>query len=194
MNAASRWIARWIGPGLLALVLGATATGRADAALQSAPFIVSVEIAPDGSGNGITLTVAPQSEPLPDANQPFDLYIGLLQGFQEALFLDPSGSWSPRPAAVRRGLSLTGFGPVSVKWSERRFGSLHLLVIAARPSSDPFVQSSRLFRPVLRTVDVRARLSDAPDAPAPALVLAGLGALSLLAVGAVLWLPRPRGD
>jgi hypothetical protein len=184
--------ARWIAAGLLSIALAGRAADEAGAGLRSAPFAVSVEVAPDGDGNSVTLTVAPPPGAALDASQPFDLYIALLQGFQEALFLGPSGAWSPRPTSVRRGLSMAGFTPVVVKWPERRFGSMHLLVIAARPSSDPLIQSSWLFRPVLRTVDVRARLADAPDRWQAFLVLGALGALSLLAVGAVLWLPRPR--
>ena len=91
MRAPIRRIARWIAAGLLSIALGGTGAGRAEAALQSAPFAISVTSAPDGDGNRITLTVAPRPELARGAREPFDLYIGLLQGFQEGQFLDPSG-------------------------------------------------------------------------------------------------------
>ncbi len=178
--------------GVAAISLGGAIPEPSQAALPAAPFAVLVAVSPDGVGNSITVSVEPRPGQAPDAKDPFDLYIGLLQGFQEALFLTASGSWSRRPASLRQGLSMRDLAPVTVRWSERRFGSMHLLVIAARPSSDPFVQSSWLFRPVLRTVDVRARLADAPDRWQASLTLGGLGLLTLVVIGVVLGLPRPR--
>jgi hypothetical protein len=103
-----------------------------------------------------------------------------------------SGSWSPSPARVRQGLSVRGFAPVTVRWTEGRLGSIHVLVIAARAASDPFVQANWLFRPVLRGAAVRRRLADVPDRRQAALVLVGLGGLSVMAIGVVLYLPRRR--
>ncbi len=124
--------------------------------------------------------------------EPFDLYVAQLRGFQEAVFLTASGSWSPSLARLRREVVMRGLAPVTAGWSEPRIGSVQLLVIAARASSDPFVQSNWLFRPVLRNVAVRTRLADAPDRWQASLILCWLGALTLVAVGVVLWLPRPR--
>ncbi|HYB44620.1 MAG TPA: hypothetical protein VEL75_22790 [Candidatus Methylomirabilis sp.] len=188
---------RWPLLAVAAAVAGCLASAfpaLAEASLPSAPFEVSVAVTSGGSGNDISLSLEPRPGPVLDASARFDLYVALLQGFQEALFLTGSGSWSPRPASVRHGLSMAGFDPVTVRWSEQRFGSLHLLVIAARPSSDPLAQASWVFRPVLRTVDVRARLADSPDPLQASLVLGGLGALSVVAVALVMWLPRPRGS
>ena len=61
-----------------------------------------------------------------------------------------SNSWSSSPASLRHGALREGFAPVTARWTEGRLGSVHLLVIAARASSDPFVQANWLFRPVLR--------------------------------------------
>ena len=87
---------------------------------------------------------------------------------------------------------MRGFAPVTVRWTEDRLGSIHLLVIAARASSDPFVQANWLFRPVLRGAAVRRRLSDASDRWQATFVLVGLGALSLMAIGVVLYPTRRR--
>ena len=88
--------------------------------------------------------------------------------------------------------SVRGFTPVTVRWTEGRLGSIHLLVIVARASSDPFVQANWLFRPVLRGAAVRRRLSDASDRWKATLVLVGLGGLSVMAIGVVLYLSRRR--
>jgi hypothetical protein len=178
---------------LVAVVLGCTAAlASSEAALGSAPFAVSLAVSPAGSGNSVTVSIELQPTRAVDAMGPFDLYVMQLQGFQNAVFMTASGSWSPSPASVRQGLSVRGFAPVTVRWTEGRLGSIHLLVIAARSSSDPFVQANWLFRPVLRGAAVRRRLADAADRWQATLVLAGLGGLSVMAIGVVLFLPRRR--
>ena len=178
---------------LVAGVLGCTAAlDSSEAALASAPFAVSLAVSPAGSGNSVTASIELKPTRALDAMEPFDLYVMQLQGFQDAVFMTASGSWSPSPASLRQGLSVRGFAPVTVRWTEGRLGSIHLLVIAARASSDPFVQANWLFRPVLRAAAVRRRLSDASDRWQATLVLVGLGGLSLMAIGVVLYLSRRR--
>jgi hypothetical protein len=149
-------------------------------------------VSPGVSGNSVTVTIELKPTRALDATEPFDLYVMQLLGLQDAVFLTASGSWSPSPASVRQGLSVRGFAPVTVRWTEGRLGSIHLLVIAARAASDPFVQANWLFRPVLRWTTVRRRLADTPDRRRATWVLVGLGGLSVLAIGAVLYLPRRR--
>jgi len=178
---------------LVAGLLGcAAAPDSSDAALASAPFTVSLAVAPAGSGNSVTARIELKPTRGLDAMEPFDLYVMQLRGFQDAVFMTASGSWSPSPASVRQGLSASGFAPVTVRWTEGRLGSIHLLVIAARAASDPVVQANWLFRPVLRGAAVRRRLSDASDRWQATLVLVGLGALSVMAIGVVLYLSRRR--
>jgi hypothetical protein len=174
-------------------VLGCTAAlDSSEAALGSAPFAVSLAVSPAASGNSVTVSIELQPTRALDAMEPFDLYVMQLQGFQDAVFMTASGSWSPSPASLRQGLSVRGFAPVTVRWSESRLGSIQLLVIAARVSSDPFAQANWLFRPVLRTAAVRRRLADAPDRRRATWALVGLGGLSVMAIGAVVYLPRRR--
>ena len=142
---------------------GTAALDFSEAALASAPFAVSLAVSPAESGNSVTVSIELRSTGAVDAMEPFDLYVMQLQGFQDAVFMTASGSWSPSPASLRQGLSVRGFAPVTVRWTEGRLGSIHLLVIAARASSDPFVQANWLFRPVLRGAAVRRRLADVPD-------------------------------
>lgn len=176
----------------VASAMSCTALDGSEAALASPPYTLSVTVSPDGSGNSITLSVEPRPAPPSDRREPFDLYVIQLKGFQEAIFLTVSGSWSATPTSLRQGLSMPGFAPVTARWSEERLGSMHLLVIGTRASSDPFVQSSWLFRPLLRNVAVRATLANTPDRGQASLVLWVLGVLSLVVVGVVLGLPRPR--
>jgi hypothetical protein len=178
---------------LVAGLLGCIAPlASSEAALASAPFAVSLAVSPRASGNGVTVRIELHSTHALEAIDPFDLYVMQLQGFQNAQFMTASGSWSPSPASLRQGLSARGFAPVTVQWTEGRLGTIHLLVIAARASSDPFVQANWLFRPVLRGAPVRRSLADAPDRRQATLVLAGLGGLSLTAIGVVLYLTRRR--
>jgi hypothetical protein len=178
---------------LVAGLLGCIAAlDSSEAALASAPFAVSLEVSPGVSGNSITVRIELQPTRALDAMEPFDLYVMQLQGFQHAVFMTASGSWSLSPASLRQGLSARGFAPVTVRWSESQLGSIQLLVVAARASSDPDVQANWLFRPVLRGAAVRRRLADAPDRRQATWVLVGLGGLSLMAIGVVLYLPRRR--
>jgi hypothetical protein len=178
---------------LVAGLLGSTAAlDSSEAALASAPFAVSLTVSPGVSGSTVTAIIDLKPTRALDAMEPFDLYVMQLQGFQEALFMTASGSWSPTPASVLQRISLRGFAPVIVRWTEDRLGSIHLLVIAARAASDPLVQGNWLFRPVLREAAVRRRLADAPERRRATWVLVGLGGLSVLAIGAVLYLPRRR--
>jgi hypothetical protein len=178
---------------LVAGLLGCIAAlDPSEAALASAPFTVSLEASPGISGNSITVRIELQTTGALDAMEPFDLYVMQLQGFQHAVFMTASGSWSPSPASLRQGLSVKGFAPVTARWIEGRLGSIQLLVIAARASTDPFVQANWLFRPVLRTAAVRRRLADTPDRWRATWILVGLGGLSVMAIGAVLYLPRRR--
>src|SRR5262249_54191445 len=112
----------------------------AESSLPSAPFTVSMDVSPDGMGNRVTVRV----EGLPAlttaaAPEAFDLYVAQLQGFQTAVFLTTSGAWSPTRVSVQRGLSTSGFAPIAAGWTERRFGSMHLMIIGARPGTDPLV-------------------------------------------------------
>jgi hypothetical protein len=183
---------RWSILVVVASVVVAAGLHRSEAELASAPFTVSVAVSPDASGNSITVSVEPRPGTARGAIEPFDLYVAQLQGFQKAVFFTASGSWSPRPASLRQRVSMAGFAPVAARWSEPRIGSVQLLVITARASSDPLVPSSWLFRPVLRNVAVRTRLADAPDPWQALLILCLLGTLTLVAIGVVVWLPRPR--
>jgi hypothetical protein len=174
-------------------LLGCTgAFDPSEAALASAPFAVSLAVSPGVSGNSVTVSIDLKPTRDLDATEPFDLYVMQLLGLQDAVFLTASGSWSPSPASVRQGVSVRGFAPVTVRWTEGRLGSIHVLVIAARAASDPFVQANWLFRPVLRGAAVRRRLADAPDRRQATWVLAGLGGLSVMAIGVVVYLPRRR--
>jgi hypothetical protein len=178
---------------LVAGLLGSTAAlDSSEAVLASAPFAVSVAVSPGVSGHTVTATIDLKPTRTPDAMEPFDLYVMQLQGFQDARFMTASGSWSASPASFRQALSVRSFAPVTVRWTESQLGSIQLLVIAARAASDPFVQANWLFRPVLRGAPVRRRLADTPDRRRATLVLVGLGGLSVLAIGAVLYLPRRR--
>lgn len=178
---------------LIAGSVGCTAAlDSSEAALASAPFAVSLAVSPGVSGNSVTVSIALQPARALEATEPFDLYVMQLQGFQDALFMTASGAWSPSPASLRQALSARGFAPVTVQWTEGRLGTIHLLVIAARAASDPLVQANWLFRPVLRGAAVRRRLADAPDRGQATLVLAGLGGLSVMAIGVVLYGTRRR--
>ena len=178
---------------LVAALLGGTAAPDfSEAALASAPFTVSVAVSSEVSRNTVTAVIDLRPTGALDATEPFDLYLMQLQGFQEALFMTASGSWSPRPASLLQRISLRGFAPVIVRWTEGRLGSIHLLVVAARAGSDPLVQANWLFRPVLREAAMRRRLADAPDRRRATWVLVGLGALSVLAIGVVVYVPRRR--
>jgi hypothetical protein len=178
---------------LVAGLLGCTAAlHSSEAALASAPFTVSLAVSPGVPGNGVTVSIELTPTRALDPMEPFDLYVMQLVGLQDAVFMTASGSWSSSPASLRQGLSVAGFAPVTARWTEGRLGSIHLLVIAARASSDPFVQANWLFRPVLRGAAVRRRLADAPDRWQATLVLVGLGGLSVMAIGVVLYLSRRR--
>jgi len=150
--------------------------------------------APEAGGNSLIIRIEPRpGRPTAD-RQLFDLYVIHIQGFQRAAFLTDSGSWSFAPVSVRRGLSMDNFPAVTARWTEKRLGTVPVLVIGARPSSDPLVQSNWLFRPILRSIAVRRRLSDWTDAWSAALVLVGLGAASVMAIGLVLYLARRPPD
>jgi hypothetical protein len=178
---------------VVAGVLGCAAgLDSSEAALPSAPFAVSLAVSPGASGNDVTVSIERVPTRALEAMEPFDLYVLQLQGFQDAVFLTPRGSWSATPVSLRQGLSARGFALVTARWTERRLGSIQLLVIAARVSSDPFVQANWLVRPVLQRSVVRRRLADTPDSTQASLVLVGLGGLSLMAIGFVSYVMRPR--
>ena len=162
-----------------------------EASLPSPPFAISMDVSPDGSGSRVIVRVEPTLTKAA-APEAFDLYVVQLQGFQRALFLTTSGAWSPTPVSVQPGLSTAGFAPIAVGWTDSRFGSMHVMVIGARAATDPLVRSNWLFRPILRNLALRARQADDPQ-PREALQVTGvLGALSAIAIGIVLWLPRSR--
>jgi hypothetical protein len=163
------------------------AVAPVEASLPSPPFAVSMDIAPDGTGNRVTVRVEPRPAPAP--TQAFDLYVVQLQGFQQALFLTSSGAWSPTPVSVQRGLSASSVAPIAVGWTDGRFGSMHVMVIGARTATDPLVRSNWIFRPILRNLHLRARQADDPQRGDAWLVTGLLGALSAIAVAMVLWLP-----
>jgi hypothetical protein len=164
-----------------------------EASLPSPPFAVSIDVSPEGADNHVTVRVEAGPAPLKTAApEAFDLYVVQLQGFQAMVFLTTAGAWSPTPVSVQRGLSASGFAPIAVGWPERRFGSMHVMVIGARTATDPLVRSNWLFRPILRNVTLRARQADDPR-PSEALLVTGLlGGLSAVAVAIVLWLSRSR--
>jgi hypothetical protein len=164
---------------------------RSDAALPSAPFTVSITATSESSGHRIAVTIAPRPGDV-DRRVPFDLYVAQLRAMQDVVFLTASGSWSARPSSVRPGLSPSAGAPITVQWVEPRLGSAHLLIIGARASTDPFEQSNWLFRPVLRTVALRRPLAQAPDRGRISLILMGLGAVTLAAIGVVLSVARSR--
>jgi hypothetical protein len=166
-----------------------------EASLPPPPFAVAMDIAPDGAGNRVTVRVeARPALARAEAPDAFDLYVVQLQGFQGAVFLTPSGTWSPTPVSVQQGLLASGFAPVAAGWTDGRFGSMHVMVIGARPAADPLVRSSWLFRPILRNVTLRARQADDPQRGEALLVTGLLGGSSAIAVGIVLWLARRRPD
>ena len=166
------------------------AVAPVQASLSSPPFAVSIDVAPDGAGNRVAVRV--EARPAQATPEPFDLYVLQLQGFQQALFLTTSGTWSTTPVSVQRGLSASGFAPIAVGWTDARFGSMHTMVIGARTATDPLVRSNWLFRPILSNVQLRARQVDDPQRSAALLVLGLLGALSAIAVAVVLRLPWNR--
>jgi len=188
---AARW--RLTIAALAACVATWLAIAPVEASLPSPPFAVSMDVSPDGAGNRVTVRVEPRPALAPAAPpEAFDLYVVQLQGFQAAVFLTTSGAWSPTPVSVQRGLLASSFTPIAVEWTERRFGSMHVMVIGARTATDPLVRSNWLFRPILRVALLRARQADDPQ-PGEALMVIGLlGVLSATAVGIVLRLPRKR--
>jgi hypothetical protein len=164
-----------------------------EASLPAPPFAVSMDVSSDGAGNRVTVRVDDRPA-LAKAAAPetFDLYVVQLQGFQVAVFLTTSGVWSPTPVSVQRGLSASSLAPIAVGWTDRRFGSMHVMVIAARTGTDPLVRSNWLFRPILRIVPLRARQADDPQPGEVLMIIGLLGGLSAIAVGIVLRLPRRR--
>ena len=176
---------------LAACVTTWLAIAPVEAFLPSPPFDVSMDVSPDGTGNRVTVRVearpALAKAAVPEA---FDLYVVQLQGFQVAVFLTTSGVWSPTPVSVQRGLFASGLAPIAVGWTDRRFGSMHVMVIGARTATDPLVRSNWLFRPILRIVPLRARQADDPQSSEALMIIGLLGGLSAIAVGIVLRLPR----
>jgi len=188
---AARW--RLTIAALAACVATWLAVAPAEASLPASPFAVSMDVSPDGAGNRVTVRVEPRPA-LAKAAAPeaFDLYVVQLQGFQAAVFLTDSGVWSPKPVSVQRGLVASSLAPIAVGWTDRRFGSMHVMVIGARTATDPLVRSNWLFRPILRIVPLRARQADDPQSGEALMIIGLLGGLSAVAVGIVLWLPRRR--
>jgi hypothetical protein len=188
---AARW--RLTIAALAACVTTWLAIAPVEASLPSPPFDVSMDVSPDGTGNRVTVHVearpALAKAAVPEA---FDLYVVQLQGFQVAVFLTPSGVWSPTPVSVQRGLFASSLAPIAVGWTDRRFGSMHVMVIGARTATDPLVRSNWLFRPILRLVPLRARQADDPQRSEALMIIGLLGGLSAIAVGIVLRLPRWR--
>jgi len=189
--SAARW--RLTMAALAACVATWLAIAPVEASLPSPPLAVSMDVSPDGAGNRVTVRVeARPALAKAAAPEAFDLYVVQLQGFQATVFLTTSGAWSPTPVSVQRGLYASDFAPIAVGWTNRQFGSMHVMVIGARTATDPLVRSNWLFRPILRIVPLRARQADDPR-PSEALLVTGLlGGLSVIAVGIVLWLPRSR--
>jgi hypothetical protein len=178
---------------LAACVATWLAIAPVEATLPSPPFAVSMDVSPDGAGNHVTVRVeARPALAKAAAPEAFDLYVVQLQGFQAAVFLTTSGAWSPTPVSVQRGLFASSLAPITVGWTDRRFGSMHVMVIGARTATDPLVRSNWLFRPILRIVPLRARQADDPQPSEALLVIGLLGALSAVAVGIVLRLSRSR--
>ena len=163
-----------------------------EASLPSPPFAVSMDVSPDGAGNRVTVRVEARPALAKAAPEAFDLYVVQLQGFQVAVFLTTSGAWSPTPVSVQRGLFASSLAPIAAGWTDRRFGSMHVMVIGARTGTDPLVRSNWLFRPILRIVPLRARQADDPQPSEAPMITGLLGGLSAIAVGIVLWLPRRR--
>jgi hypothetical protein len=188
---AARW--RLTIAALAACVTTWLAIAPVEASLPSPPFDVSMDVSPDGTGNRVTVRVearpALAKAAVPEA---FDLYVVQLQGFQVAVFLTPSGVWSPTPVSVQRGLFASSLAPIAVGWTDRRFGSMHVMVIGARTATDPLVRSNWLFRPILRIVPLHARQADDPQRSEALMIIGLLGGLSAIAVGIVLRLPRWR--
>ena len=178
---------------LVACVATWLAIAPVEASLPSPPFAVSMDVSPDGAGNRVTVRVeARPALAKAVAPEAFDLYVVQLQGFQAAVFLATSGAWSPTPVSVQRGLFASSLAPIAVGWTDRRFGSMHVMVIGARTATDPLVRSNWLFRPILRIVPLRARQADDPQSSEALMVIGLLGGLSALAVGIVLRFPRRR--
>ena len=175
---------------LTAFVATWLAVAQVEASLPSPPFAVSIDVSPDGAGNRVTMRFEARPASAETATpEAFDLYVVQLQGFQAAVFLTGNGLWSPTRVSVQRGLSPSGFAPVAAGWTDRRFGSMHLMVIGARPGTDPLVRSNWLFRPILHNLPLRARQADDPQPGEALLVIGLLGGLSAIAVAIVLWLP-----
>ena len=189
--SAARW--RLTMAALAACVATWLTIAPVEASLPSPPFAVSMDASPDGAGNRVTVRVeARPALAKAAAPEAFDLYVIQLQGFQAAVFLTTSGAWSPTPVSVRRGVLASSSTPIAVGWTDRRFGSMHVMVIGARTATDPLVRSNWLFRPILRIVPLRARPADDPQSSEALMVIGLLGVLSAVAVGIVLWLPRRR--
>jgi len=186
---AARW--RLAFAALAACVASCLAIVTVEAALPPPPFAVSTDISPDGEGTRVTVRVeARPALTKPAAPEAFDLYVVQLRGFQEVLFFTGSGAWSPTPVSVQGGVFESGFAPIAVEGTVRGFGSMHVMVIGARTATDPLVRSNWLFRPILRSVPVRARRAE-DASPTEALQVTGLlGAMSAVAVALVLRLSR----
>jgi len=159
--------------------------------MPPSPFDVSMDVSPDGAGNRVTVRIEAQPARAKAAGpEAFDLYVVQLQGFQAAVFLTTSGVWSPKPVSVQPGLLASSLAPIAAGWTERRFGSMHVMVIGARTATDPLVRSNWVFRPILRIVPLRARQADDAQPGEARMIVGLLAGLSAIAVGIVLWLPR----
>jgi hypothetical protein len=176
---------------LAAILLAGAKTGRTDAGPATAPFLFWASATAGTDGNDMVIRVEPNPTRRSASVEPFDLYIIQLTSFETALFLTPAGLWSHVPTPLRQGLVATAFAPLRVRWSESQFqlGTMHLLIIATKPSSDPRLRSNWMFRPELQIVRLKGRLSNEQSQWAM-LTIGSLGILTLLAAAMVLRYPR----
>jgi hypothetical protein len=177
---------------LLAIVLGTAGMSQANSSHETAPFSFAASASATADGNDMVIRVEPHPARPAGATGPFDLYVVQLTSWESARFLTPAGLWSEAPVAMRQNLLASRMAPLRLQWSESQLGTMHLLVLATKASSDPRLRGNWLFQPKLRLVRLKARLS--PEQRGHAIfVIGSLGFVTLVAAAAVLGFPRGWG-
>jgi len=169
---------------LFAIVLGTAGLSQANSSLATAPFSFAASASATADGNEMVIRVELHQAPPAGAAGPFDLYVAQLTSWESARFLTPAGLWSEAPVAVRQNLLASRMAPLRLQWSESQLGTMHLMVLATKASSDPRLRSNWLFQPKLRLVRLKARLS--PEQRGHGIfVIGSLGLVTLVAAAVV---------
>jgi hypothetical protein len=177
---------------LFAIVLGTTGVSQANSSPEAAPFSFAASASATADGNDMVIRVEPHQPPPEGATGPFDLYVVQLTSWESARFLTPAGLWSEAPVAVRQNLLASRMAPLRFHWSESQLGTMHLLALATKASTDPRLRSNWVFQPKLRLVRLKARFS--PEQRGHAIfAIASLGLVTLVAAAVVLGFPLGWG-